>query len=149
MSKQLYFYKLQPFEEIAEYIPPENIANSLKALIEKIDLESTDNDKLKEKLFFELEDIDYNLRELNSELSSLVQKVEFLANTGYFIMTQDILNAIGKKQGLLGEDSRQKKENKKGESNKNNEPENNNRIKADYEKLKKLLDQNLLIGRDG
>jgi hypothetical protein len=44
---------------------------------------------------------------------------------------------------------KKKKENKKGESNKNNEPENNNRIKADYEKLKKLLDQNLLIGRDG
>lgn len=147
MSKQLYFYKLQPFEEIAEYIPPENIANSLKALIEKIDLENASNDQLKEKLFLELKEIDFNLQDLNSELFSLVEKVETLANTGYFIMTQDILNAIGKKQGILGEDSRQKKENKKGESNKNNGLENNNKIQADYEKLKKLLDQNLLIGR--
>lgn len=148
MSRQLYFYKIKVFTgKVAESFEPQNISDALKALIGQSNLE--ENDKLKEILFEEVVNINPSLHNLDPDITQILNenKVDFFENTGYFMMIDEILTAIGKRHGFLSKTSNKNTKNKKGNTHNTERSEDHKQLKKDYKKLQDLFNKNLLIAR--
>ncbi|KKD36727.1 hypothetical protein [Limnoraphis robusta] len=150
MSQQLYFYKIKVFTgKVAESFEPQNISDALKALIGQSNLE--ENDKLKEILFEEIVKINPVLHNLDPDITQIFNenKVDFFENTGYFLMSDEILSAIGKRHGFLSKTSNKNTKNKKENTYNTERTEDHKQLKKDYKKLQDLFNKNLLIARVG
>lgn len=151
MSQQLYFYKIKVFTgKVAESFEPQNISDALKALIGKNNLE--ENDNLKEILFEEILNINPALHNLDPDITKIFNdnsKVNFFENTGYFMMADEILSAIGKRHGFLSKTSNKNTKTKKENTYNTERTEDHKQLKKDYKKLQDLFKNNLLIARVG
>ena len=150
MSQQLYFYKIKVFTgKVAQSFEPQNISDALKALIGQSNLE--ENDKLKEILFEEIVKLNPVLHNLDPNITQIFNenKIDFLENTGYFMMADEILLAIGKRHGFLSKTSNKNTKNKKENTYSTERTEDHKQLKKDYKKLQELFNKNLLIARVG
>lgn len=149
MSERLFFYKIKIFTEDASiFFEPDDIFNALKALVGTKNLDG--DDKLQTALFEEIQDVDPQFREVDDKISDFLnrqKKEDNIPDTGFFMMTDEILNAIKERLSISDKESNLSQETKKEENAKNERPENNQKIREDYEKLKQVFEKRLLIAR--
>ncbi len=125
MSQDFHFYKVKIFnEEAVQMLERSNISNAIKAIVEKEDLEG--NEKLKEVLFEEIE-VSCEISGNDKRFEKALKKVEFLENSRYFIIEDEIFKIL---KVIIEDKIKENRENK---------------LEREYSNIKDIFDKKLLV----